>query len=53
MARGLHGKGGVYGERGHAWQRRACVVKGGMHGKGVCVAKGACMGYNEIWRYNQ
>ena len=40
--------------KGHAWQRGACVVKGGMHGKGACVAggmhgeggmcgKGACM----------
>ena len=47
---------------GHAWQRGACVVKGGMHGKGgkggmhgeegVCMAGGACVGYNEIWRYD-
>ena len=31
----MHDKGG------HAWQRGACVVKGGMHGKGgACMAKG-------------
>ena len=31
----------------------ACMVKGGMHGKGGCMVKGACVGYDEIWRYNQ
>ena len=40
---GMHGKGGVHGKGGHAWQRGACMVKG----------RGACVGYNEIQRYNQ
>ena len=53
--------GGVCMARGRAWQRRACVAKGGMHGKrGVCMAKGAacvvCMprwvGYYEIRSVN-
>ena len=47
-------KGGMCGKGG------ACVVKG-VHGKGrVCVVKGGhawqrgqCMGYHEIWRYDQ
>ena len=36
--------------KGGAWQRGACVAKGGMHGKGgACVAKGACMARGHAW----
>ena len=44
-------KGGMHGEKGHAWQRRGmCGERGGMHGerghvwpRGACMEKGACM----------
>ena len=41
---GMHGEGGVYGMHGSG----ACMVVGGMHGRGyawweVCVAGGACV----------
>ena len=29
--------------KGHAWQRGACMAKGGMHVEGECVVKGACV----------
>ena len=35
-------------QRGDAWQRWGCMVMGGMCGKG-----GACMGYDEIRKYDQ
>ena len=45
--RGVHGKGGRVWQRGHAWWG-ARVCRGGMRGRGVCMAGGmhgreACM----------
>ena len=38
-------KGGVCGEGGHAWQKGACMAKGGMCGKEeACMAKGGVCG---------
>ena len=49
--KGCMAKGGMHGERGHAWQRGACMAKGGMCGegghvwqRGACVAKGGVCG---------
>ena len=40
---GMHGEG--VGGVGHAWQRGACMVKGGMCGKGgTCMVKGGMHG---------
>ena len=37
----------------HAWWRGACMAKGGVHGEGGCVwHRGACMGYDEIRKYD-
>ena len=45
QAEGHVWQGGMCGCRGHAW------LRGGMHGgRGACmVARGACVGYDEIW----
>ena len=37
-------KGRLCGERGHAWQRGACVAKGGMCGEGSMRGEGAMCG---------
>ena len=55
--------GDVHGCLGHAWllgcvcgcqgacmaKRGACIVKGGMHGKGVCMVKGVCDEGGRAW----
>ena len=47
----MHGKGwaggGVMCSEGCVWQGEACVVGGGMHGKGACMAMGACVARGE------
>ena len=52
--------GGMHGCWGHAWllggmhgERGACMANGGVWQRGACVAKGVCVGYDEIQRYDQ